>query len=464
VICVTGAERTASELRRRIEAHADWLHEARLDALDAVDAETFDVIRDHGQRLLVCCRPARQTGDWRGDEGDRLSLLKRAQQLGARYLDVEADAPLDGFERQRVVLSWHDDSGLPADLRPRLRNMSAQGTAVVKLAASVTDATELGALLQARGEVAGEALLIGMGPAGRLSRTRYRTFGSAWTYVVPRGETPTAAGQLDLTQACALGLAAREHSPMLALVGGPQVMASPGPEVYARLLTAHGSSWSYEPVITRSLADMLPLLERFGARALSVTMPLKQEALTLATADDLSRRVGAANSLRRTGDGWQATNTDVQGVRGPLEAAVAAGAGSALILGAGGAARAALEACRRLRLEATVCARRPDAARGWARRVIPWAERGAQAADVLINATPITGADSPWPDDVPLPVTTVFDLAMSARSRLLERARAEQRETIGALEMWLHQGAAQMSWFLEEEVGVEELRGLLQRC
>jgi 3-dehydroquinate dehydratase/shikimate dehydrogenase len=462
VICYTGLERTAAELAKRLDAPvpagAEVRHEVRLDALERIDDAALALVRAHGPRLLVCCRPKRQGGAYEGDEGERLALLRRA--AGA-LVDLEADvgdAALARFERARVVLSWHDLDGVPADLTARAAAMSARGTGTVKIAVQVSDAAELGALLDARAAVAQDAVVLGMGAAGLVSRVRYRAFGSAWTYVGVA--STTAPGQLDLEQAALFGLPASGAQPFYALAGGDQVAHSPGMRVYNHWLRAHGRDECYVPVVTRSLGRTLPLLERLGLRGLSVTMPLKEEAVGLARADALARSLGAANSLRRSAGGWEATNTDVDGVRVPLEAVLPRDATHALVLGAGGAARAAAAALGLLGLDVAVSARRPERAQALGARVVPWTARADQAVDVLVNATPVAGADSPWPGEADLPAV-VFDLALAPDSALLREARRQGRVAVDARQMWVHQGAAQMRWILGVRMAAGELAGLL---
>jgi shikimate dehydrogenase len=183
-------------------------------------------------------------------------------------------------------------------------------------------------------------------------------------------------------------------------------------------------------------------------------MPHKREALELSRADALAVRVGSVNSLKREADGWHGRNTDVAGVREPL-ARLGLEPGRALVLGAGGAGQAAMEALRELGFSIQLSARQP---RGLD-NVTPWERRTELVHDVLINATAIGGDDNPWPNEVCARV--VFDLAMAPRSRLCEHAKAAGAVALDALEMWVHQGAEQMSWFLDERVTAEELEALL---
>ncbi|MGL5912308.1 MAG: shikimate dehydrogenase, partial [Phycicoccus sp.] len=81
-------------------------------------------------------------------------------------------------------------------------------------------------------------------------------------------------------------------------------------------------------------------------RGLSLTMPLKEAALEMATdADDVARLAAAANTLvRRPDGGWDATNTDVAGVSGALRPHLRAAPERALVIGAGATARSAVVA------------------------------------------------------------------------------------------------------------------------
>jgi 3-dehydroquinate dehydratase / shikimate dehydrogenase len=458
VICVTGAEKQLAAVARRIEAEPDCMHELRLDHLAGPVEGLRSLIAAHGDRLVVCARAERQGGAFVGSERERGQLLIDAASAGARYVDLEADvddALLEAVGRERAVLSWHDFDGVPEDAPARLRAMVERNPAVVKVAFAVTDAAELVKLMTLRPAIPQRAVLIGMGAAGLLSRTHYARFGSAWTYVAADASLATAPGQLDLATARRHGLPASASAPFCGLVGGEQVMRSPGAWIYGGLFRELGIDWSYVPVVTQSLREVLPLLEALDARGLSVTMPHKQAAFDRSEPDETSAQLGAVNSLKRQGERWLGRNSDVAGVREPLRSRCRAGE-RALILGAGGAARAAVYACRALGLEVTVAARRPERAQG-IERVVAWQERGKHVGQVLVNATPVVGKASPWPSEGPWPAV-VFELALGAPSRLLRDATAAGSIAIDALAMWLHQGAEQMSWFLDRPITPDDLR------
>ncbi|MBK8480693.1 MAG: type I 3-dehydroquinate dehydratase [Proteobacteria bacterium] len=477
-VFATGRERGLAALGEATGAPPSLLQEVRLDALTPPLEGVWALLRRHAPRLLVCCRPAREGGSFIGSEADRLQLLERAAECGVAYLDLEADCS-DGTlqalaqrsSRTRLVISAHHFAGLPADLERRFAALAERGVGdVLKLAVSVDDVMDLPRLAALAKRAQRPTLLLGMGPAGLLSRCRYPAFGAPWTYVSANDDGGTAPGQLTFDQALQLGLPQSATAPFLAVVGGPQVVNSPGPLAYNRLFRRRGWPWSYLPIITAQPQQAFALLRAQGAIGVAVTMPHKDAAMTFAGAgaDLRAQQARAVNSLRFKGDAVEATNTDITGVREPLQALLARapsppGRPLALVLGAGGAGRAAALACRALGLEVTVSARREAQARALlepGERFVAWDERASVAATVLINATPLTGSSaSPWPATERIGARVVFDLALGTEPpALLQQARSAGAEVLAPQEMWLAQGAEQMSWFTGEAITVDELR------
>lgn len=496
MLCVTGKESSVELLQLRLDrvfaegrergltalgettgTPPSLLQEVRLDALTPPLEGVWALLRRHGPRVLVCCRPVREGGSFIGGEADRLRLLERAAECGVAYLDVEADCTDTTLQAlaqlgsgTRLVISAHHFAGLPADLERRFKALAERGLGdVLKLAVSVDDVMDLPRLEALAQRAARPTLLLGMGPAGLLSRCRYPAFGAPWTYVSANDDGGTAPGQLSFAQALELGLPRSATAPFLAVVGGPQVLSSPGPRTYNRLFRRRGWPWSYLPIITSQPQQAFALLRAHGAIGVAVTMPHKDAALSFAGAgaDLRAQQARAVNSLRFKGSAVEATNTDLTGVREPLQAVLGRasfppGPRRALVLGAGGAARAAAVACRALGLEVTVSARREAQGRALleaGERFVAWDDRASVAATVLINATPLTGASaSPWPATERIGASVVFDLALGAEPpALFQQARSAGAEVLTPQAMWLAQGAEQMSWITGEAVTVAEL-------
>jgi len=216
--------------------------------------------------------------------------------------------------------------------------------------------------------------------------------------------------------------------------------------------------WVYValPVRPGAMAAALDGLVALGFVGANVTMPHKVEAAE--RSDDLSddaRRLGAVNTIvveagRRLGH-----NTDAPGFQRFLnhDAGFDATGRSAVVLGAGGAARAVALALARAGLgELTIAARDPGAVdpiagalEGFPTTVRAVGFDGATGfrPDLVVNATPL-GTEG---EDLPLPQLGADTLAVdliyrSANTTLLQRARAAGATAFGGLGLLLHQAAA----------------------
>lgn len=152
------------------------------------------------------------------------------------------------------------------------------------------------------------------------------------------------------------------------------------------------------------LAEALGGAHALGFRGLNVTVPHKQETVGLCRdLDAVAREVGAVNTLRRLGDGWEGFNTDAPATLQLLEGAGLARGARVLLLGAGGVARAAAWAALAMGAELLVAARRPEAAdrlcaealassrAGGSASSVRWDAVSAESAraDALVNATTV---------------------------------------------------------------------------
>jgi shikimate dehydrogenase len=245
------------------------------------------------------------------------------------------------------------------------------------------------------------------------------------------------------------------------VLGWP-VRHSRSPRMHAAAYRALGlTDWRYQllPVPPELLAEVVPALAGTGFAGANVTIPHKRAALALAgAATPAARAIGAANTLTFTPDGAvEADNTDAPGLLAALDGAGQRVAGaSALVLGAGGSARAAVWALREAGArEVAVWNRTPARARALAEALGARAVARARPADLLVNCTPI-GLD---PGDDPfaqLPVATaelasfacVVDLAYAPLdgvtaddTRLVAAARATGVAVVDGIEVLVRQGA-----------------------
>lgn len=207
-------------------------------------------------------------------------------------------------------------------------------------------------------------------------------------------------------------------------------------------------------------------------RGLSVTIPHKRAVMArLDRITDRARRVGAVNTLFWDGDALCGENTDVIGVVAPL-GRLPSLPGSALILGAGGAARAAVAGLLELGVADVAVANRTRAkaeglAADFSVRVVDWAARMDESPGLICNTTPLgmSGANrdrSPWDADRFPEGCAAYDIVYNPlETRFLRDAAAAGCAVISGLEMFLHQGLAQFRLWTGRDMDEAGARALL---
>ncbi len=473
MLCVTGNETGLAELRARMADYSEAdLHEVRLDLLPE-PLRRADDLGCQPDRLLLTCRPVREGGGYTGTENERLAYLESLLvQGGVAWLDLEAStdpealARLGKIARQagtRVLISAHDfEPGGATKARQNLLRLAGMGGDAVKLAVAVSDAVEVAELKQAGEAIELPTVLIAMGEAGLISRACYSRMGSQWTYVSADAGKETAPGQLPAARFASWRLPPGPETGLYALLGGPQVMHSPGPAVYNHLFSSRNIDACYLPIVTQNLAACFAFLRTLGLKGASVTMPLKAQAAQLA--DELgpeAEAAGVVNTLSVGADGKvRGDLTDGIGALAAITRKIGKLTGlRAVILGTGDTAAAIAHALCQAGVELTVLGRRPDRAEVLAARCGgKWAALDQLASlsfDILVQATPV-GADdreaSLVKDARLLAGKTVLDVVVGAETRLLRDTRKAGGTAIAGRAMWAEQGRRQLARWLNLDV------------
>jgi shikimate dehydrogenase len=205
---------------------------------------------------------------------------------------------------------------------------------------------------------------------------------------------------------------------------------------------------------------------------LSLTMPLKEAALEVADlVDPFAAAVGAANTLVRRSDGWQAYNTDAPGLVQALRQHGVTEVASVAVLGGGGTARAVIAAAAALSAPVTVYARRPEAvdevrptakALGVALTGASWADAGRCVdADLVVSTVP-RGVADPLAAVEWRPGTFVFDVVYDPWPTALAASAGKAGATvISGLELLLWQAVYQFELFTGATAPVEAMRAAL---
>jgi 3-dehydroquinate dehydratase/shikimate dehydrogenase len=455
---VTGATMRELVAARDAAAVGDMV-ELRLDGVR--DVSVAGALQGRRVPAVVTCRASWEGGKFDGSEEERRAILRTALEGGAEFVDVEWRAGFDdviAIDPSRVVLSFHDFTGMPAGLDDRVAAMRRTGAGTIKIAYAARRLSDT-LPLRAIGEQ-GNAIVIGMGEPGVPSRLLAARYSSRWTFAgqgVAPGQMP-AVRMRDVFRFRSVGPSTRLFG-----VVSRTAMHSLSPVMHNAAFAAGGLDAVYVPLTTDDFADFLAYAEAMGFEGASVTIPFKLDAMRAAAVHQpIAVAVGAANTLRRLRQGsrvsgvWEAANTDVDGFLAPLGQLFQKGLAGvrASVLGAGGSARAVVAALQSRGAAVTVHARRAEQAADVA------AAFGASAAalppepgswDLLVNCTPLGGAtrrhESPMAGE-PLGGHAVYDLTYGdGDSALVADARRAGCLALDGLPMLIAQAERQFEWW-----------------
>jgi shikimate dehydrogenase len=253
----------------------------------------------------------------------------------------------------------------------------------------------------------------------------------------------------------------------LGVCGWP-VAHSRSPQMHNAALAAVGlGDWRYLrlPLPAELYAETVRALPAAGFRGVNVTIPHKHVALALAdSASAAARAIGAANTLTFEGGAIEADNTDAPGLLAAIGDPVAGR--RALVLGAGGAGRAAAWALASAGAEVAVWNRTADRASRLAADLGVRAVTVSERADIVVNCTSV-GLHDPGATFKALPIeadelgagSLVVDMVYRAGgTRFLEAARTRGARVVDGLEILVAQGAASFERWTGMEAPREAMR------
>lgn len=465
-ICAVVAAPTAREAKRQFllaqagaqttELRLDYLRDDRERTSFLAWLRTWRI--RPGKTRIATCRSRQSGGLFTGSVRQQIGWLGRAVEAGCAWCDIEVEtaARISAEELRHalapasLIISHHDFRRTPGNLASIMRQLSRAGGDAIKIATQCNSVRDsLRVLNLARGRR--DFIAVPMGEEGLPARVLALRSGSALAYAAV--DRSTAPGQLSLTEMRDLYRADRldRATRVYGVIGDP-IRQSLGPVLHNIAFRARGVNAVFLPFLVRKLEDFLSAIGPLGIRGISVTRPHKERILRhLDGCDPLAARIGAVNTVVvRSGGRLYGYNTDYIGVLRSLERRTRLRGSRVLLLGAGGAARAAAFALVQAGAVVSICSRRPTRARALARaaggEAIARAHLGDEFFDAILNCTPVGMVSCPG---IPVPMKQLncrllMDMIYRpGDTELLRRARRRGIETISGLEMFLAQGFAQ---------------------
>lgn len=469
-ICVAIIGTTPAEMLQRAEeaVRENTLLEFRLDYLAkplAAMPKLKEFLSFHREATAIAtCRRKVNGGKFVGSAATELEVLGKAASIGFHLVDVELETAenMKGADWKRlrahsaaILISSHNFK-TTKDLEKiyaRIKPLNPDFIKIVSTARSLADNVTMMRFLESKGDE-GNVVGICMGDYGVISRVLGLRAGSRFTFAAATVGEETAPGQIaartliETYRVDQVDAGTRVYG-----VAGDPVQHSLSPIMMNTAFHRETVNAVYLALQTTKIADLMLLIREIPVHGVSVTMPLKQEIMKhLDRTDALSQKIGACNTVVRSQDGKLiGYNTDVSGVVRPLEQRMDVRKAKILVLGAGGAARAAVFGLRQRGAEVFILNRTPQTAQKLARQAEAKTIRRDQVAktsfDAIVNATSVGMAGNKQQTiltEKELNTKLVFDMVYNPiETPLLKMARSKGAAIITGAEMFVHQGAEQ---------------------
>ncbi|HYG99711.1 MAG TPA: shikimate dehydrogenase [Terriglobales bacterium] len=486
-VCVAIVGDDAVEMIEKAEAvvRENPFFEFRLDYLKQPAAalsklkKFFDL---HPEVIAIgTCRRAPNGGRFKGSVAAQIEVLSKAAAIGCQLVDIELETAeaLKASEFQRlhsraaIVLSYHDFRSTKKleETFARMREFPADFYKIVTTATSLSDNVTMMKFLEQK-SYTHSVIGLCMGEQGIISRVLALRAGSVFTFAAANPGEETAPGQVSLrTLRDTYRIFQVDAATRVYGVAGDPVAHSLSPVMMNTAFRRENVNAVYLALHAKKLDDLLACIRNIPISGVSVTMPYKQEIVPhLDNTDPLTAKVGACNTVVRGADGRIfGFNTDVAGVVRPLERRLTLASSKILVIGAGGAARAAVFGLKERGADVYIINRTPANGQKLAKlakaKYLKRTDLKKYTFDCIINATPLgmEGAPKQSPlSEKEIRTKYAFDLVYSSPETPFGKAAASAGATvISGGEMFVQQGARQFEIWTGKPAPAVEMQNVV---
>lgn len=490
MICVSigrGRHRHVIAEHKHLVDQGAPLIELRLDYING-QVNLKRLLPDRPGPVIVTLRRPQDGGKYSGSEEERRMILRSAIAEGVEYVDLEEDAAaaIPRYGKTKRIVSLHDFRKTPDNLAEIHARLAALDADVVKLATLANHPHDNLRMLDLVKNSKVPTVGLCMGDIGVATRVLCGRYGAPFSYATFHHERALAPGQLSFEQMRDVYQYDKinAETEVYGVIGDP-IGHSLSPLIHNAAFHERGLNKVYLPfrIPREDLGSFLDDCPALGIKGLSVTIPHKEAVLKRVTkVDGAIRGVGAANTLLFEGGQTAGYNTDYRAAMDSLAAALAEAGNAnaedlngkvALVLGAGGAAKAIAFGLQRRGAEVVVSSRTRERADRLAGAInikaVDWATRHNFWVDILINCTPV--GMHPHVDETPYdkhylkPSMLVFDTVYNPESTLLVKdARARSCTVVTGVDMFIRQAALQFKLFTDQEAPADLMRDVLKRA
>ncbi len=473
-ITARSTEETISEMASASK-HADII-ELRIDYIPELQNALTCIeksLKSTTKPLIITNRPEREGGKFNGSEQDRLSLLQRAIELEADYVDIEYDSikQINRRNSSKIIISYHDFKETPHNLGRIYSDICQHKPDIVKIVTYANDITDNIRIFELLKSAKVPTISFCMGELGHISRILTKKFGGILTFATLEKGKESAPGQLtvkELSEIYHFKEINRETN-LYGIIGNP-VSHSMSPAIHNAAFIEKGLNSVYVPLKIANIGSFMKECRKIDFHGFSITIPHKESVLPfLDGIDQTAEKIGAINTLVKQNRKFTGYNTDCMAAVIGLECSLKKNNDTlnnkkVSIIGAGGAARAIAFGLKEKGCDITIFNRTLKRAEKLSYDVkckfASLEEIHKYDSEILINTTSI--GMFPDVDHTPVPKNilkesmVVFDVIYNPiETRLLRNAKEKGCHTVNGLSMFINQAAEQFRLWTNIEPPIE---------
>ena len=356
----------------------------------------------------------------------------------------------------RKIKSFHDFERTPT--ADEIVSMLSTGDQEISKGAFIASSfRDLRSIMDASKRLDRKHVLLGMGQIGAVTRIRQTLLGNEFTFGYHG--VSTAPGQFSADEMEDLG----DDCSIVGITGHP-LSHTKSPVMQEAAMRAAGINGRYLVFDSPDLEGVEDVIRDYDIRGMNVTIPYKQDIMQhLDSVSATAEKVGAVNTIINDNGRLRGDNTDVVGIEYALLDTRLKDR-RALILGSGGAARAAAFTLTESGCDVSIAGRNKSTVQGLSKvfGLTPY-EGTTEGFDIIVNCTPIGLTEGTYPAEIALDKDmTVFDMVYGRETPLISMAKQAGCRLVDGAEMLVGQGAASFRMWFGREPDTDVMRGALE--
>ena len=333
------------------------------------------VLKNKKKKVIVTCRPKGMYGNYNGKEEKRIELIKNAIELNADYIDIEMESNnkeikdmISNKKNSKIIVSHHNSKETPSlrELNNKYNEIKKLNPDLVKIVAtadSINDNFTIFNLLKGKSGL----IAFCMGVRGQISRILAPKYGSRITFASLKEGKESASGQISIEEMKNVyNIDLINNETKVVGVIGEFAENSMSKYMHNASFKEKKLDFIYIPfkVKKEELKEFINNLRKFGFAGASVTIPHKVEVMKyLDKIDETAKQIGAINTVVNKNGKLIGYNTDYYGAVEALKEKIKLKNKKALVVGAGGGARAVVYGLKKENAGITITNRTMEKAR-----------------------------------------------------------------------------------------------------